>query len=236
MNCIIIDDDKISRILFENYINKIDFLELHDSFETPIKAINILESNKEIDLIFLDIEMPEMTGVEFIKNLKNLPQIIIISAREKYALDAIEYGVTDYLLKPVAYARFYKAVKKAYEKHQNINKLDKNEDGIFIKSSSSSLVRIKYDEILWVEALENYVLINTLNNKYTIHFTMKAIINKLPHNMFARVHRSYIVNIFEIKMIEDNMVVIEIANEKKRIPIAKSYKESLMKSINIMTK
>jgi DNA-binding LytR/AlgR family response regulator len=236
MKCIVIDDDNVSRLLIEKYVNKTDFLEFKGAYNSAVEALNGMQTDNDVDLIFLDIEMPEMSGVEFIKTLKNLPQVIVISAKDKYALEAIEYDVTDYLLKPISYTRFFKAAEKAHGKHKEIQEQMTGKDGIFIKSSSSSLVRLKYEEILWVEALENYVIINTFANKYTIHFTMKAIINKLPPKMFARVHRSYIVNLAKIEMIEDNAIIMKIKGETKSIPIAKSYKEDLMNSINIMTK
>ncbi len=236
MNCIVIDDDKVSRLLIEKYAKKTDFLEFKGAYDNAIDALNDMQTEHDIDLIFLDIEMPEMSGVEFIKTLKKLPQIIVISAKDKYALEAIEYDVTDYLLKPISYTRFFKAAEKARSRMKDEDNESTAEDGIFIKSSSSSLVRLKYEDILWVEALENYVIINTFSNKYTIHFTMKAIINKLPPKMFARVHRSYIVNLSKIEMIEDNAIIMKIKGETKSIPIAKSYKEDLMNHINIMTK
>jgi len=236
MNCIVIDDDSVSRLLIEKYVSKTDFLEFKGAYNSAIDALNAMQTENDIDLIFLDIEMPEMSGVEFIKTLQNLPQVIVISAKDKYALEAIEYDVTDYLLKPISFTRFFKAVEKASKKHKEFQEQLTGKDGIFIKSSSSSLVRLKYEEILWVEALENYVIINTFTSKYTIHFTMKAIINKLPLKMFARVHRSYIVNLAKIEMIEDNAIIMKIKGENKSIPIAKSYKEDLMNNINIMSK
>ncbi len=235
MKSIIIDDEKVSRLVIEQYLKKIDFITLEASFDNAVDAANFFSANNDIDLIFLDIEMPEMNGVELLENYETLPQIIIISGKEKYAIQAIEYDVTDYLLKPISFARFFKAVSKAFDVFKEGNKIDKKQS-IFIKSSSSSFVRLLYDDILWIEALENYVVINTLDDKHTIHFTMKAILNKLPNNKFKRIHRSYIVNIDKINMIEDNMVVIKINNFKKTIPIAKSYKEKLMNDINIVTR
>lgn len=235
MKCVIIDDDKVSRLVIEKYIQKTDFLSLEASFENPLEAIKYFRESNEIDLIFLDIEMPEMNGVELIENSENLPQVIIVSAKEKYALQAIEYDVTAYLLKPVNYSKFYKAVIKANENIQSEREHDKTK-GIFIKSNSSSFIRLLYDDILWIEALENYVVINTASEKHTIHFTMKALFNKLPEDIFKRIHRSFIVNIDKVNIIEDNMVILKYGNEKKSIPIAKSYKDKLLKYINIVQK
>ncbi len=235
MKCIIVDDDKLSRVVIENHIKKTDLVTLEASFDNAADAINFFNSKNDIDLIFLDIEMPEMNGVEFLEVSENLPQIIVVSAKEKYAVKAIEYDVTDYLVKPVQQGRFLKAIQKAKEKHTEENAKDKTK-GIFIKSNSSSFIRLLYDDILWIEALENYVVINTVEDKYTIHFTMKALLSKLPEDIFKRVHRSYIVNIEKINMIEDNMVILKIKNQKKSLPIAKSYKEQLMNDINIVSK
>ncbi len=235
MNCIIIDDDKLSQKMLEEFIQKTEGLELKQTFSDPVDAINSLMKKDDIHLIFLDIEMPEMTGIDFMNSLKVRPQVIIVSGKEKYALDAFEYDVTDYLLKPVNYSRFFKAIDKAkgrFEKAKN-NLIGKDE--IFIKKNST-LVRLKYEDILWVEALENYVIFNTFKDKYTIHFTMKAIEQKLPSNNFTRVHRSYIVNTSCIDIIEDNSVVVNTSEGNKTIPIGKSYKEKLMNDINLIIK
>ena len=192
MNCIIIDDDKLSRRVIEEFINKTESLSLDGSFSTAVEAINYVKQH-EVELIFLDIEMPEMSGIDFLSTLKTTPQIIIISSKGKYALDAFEFDVTDFLLKPVSYARFYKAIDKVMSRTQKNSLSSNGREEIFIKKNSS-LVRLKYEDILWVEALENYVIFNTFNDKFTIHFTMKAVEMKLPVTKFSRVHRSFIVN------------------------------------------
>ncbi len=233
MNSIIIDDDLMSRRIIEEFVNRTDQLNLLSSYENAVDAINAFNSEEDIDLIFLDIEMPEMSGIDFLETLTNPPQIIIISSKDKYALDAFNYDVTDYLLKPISYSRFFKAVNKANVRFKN--KVDTKDNEIFIKKNSA-LVRLKYEDILWVEALENYVIFNTFSDKYTIHFTMKAIEQKLPSNRFTRVHRSYIVNTSSIKVIEDNSVIIKTHDGAKSIPIGKSYKDKLMGDINLIIK
>jgi two-component system, LytTR family, response regulator len=235
MNCIIIDDDKLSRRILEEFIKKTEGLQLRYSCSDAVEAINILKTEDDIHLIFLDIEMPEMSGIDFLNSLKNPPQIIIVSGKGEYAIDAFEYDVTDYLLKPVTYSRFFKSIDKAGSRFER-NKLNLiGREEIFIKKNST-LVRLKYEEILWVEALENYVIFNTYKDKYTIHFTMKAIEQKLPTSKFTRVHRSYIVNTSCIDVIEDNSVIIRTEESTKSIPIGKSYKEKLMKDINLIIK
>ncbi|HBH47796.1 MAG TPA: DNA-binding response regulator [Bacteroidales bacterium] len=233
MNCIIIDDDLMSRRVIEEFVGRTEQLILLNSYENAVDAINAFNTGEDVDLIFLDIEMPEMSGIDFLETLQNPPQIIIVSSKEKYALDAFNYDVTDYLLKPVSYSRFFKAINKANVRFKN--KVDTKDDEIFIKKNSA-LVRLKYDQILWVEALENYVIFNTFNDKYTIHFTMKAIEQKLPNNMFTRVHRSFIVNTRSINLIEDNSIIIKTKEGSKTIPIGKSYKDKLMGDINLMVK
>jgi DNA-binding LytR/AlgR family response regulator len=235
MNCIIIDDDKLSRRVIEEYLNKTESLTLLGSFATAVEAINFLKQHENVDIIFLDIEMPEMSGIDFLDTLKNHPQIIIISSKGKYALDAFEYDVTDYLLKPITYARFYKAVDKAISRTQKSNLSSIGKDEIFIKKNSS-LVRLKYDDILWVEALENYVIFNTFSDKYTIHFTMKAVEQKLPSTKFVRVHRSYIVNTSSIDEIDDNTIMVKTSDGNKSIPIGKSYRDKLMDDLNLIIK
>ncbi len=237
MNCIIIDDDKLSTKIIAEFVEKTDELNLVATYASAVDGINYLNGKNavQIDILFLDIEMPEMTGIDVLKTLNVLPQVIIYSSQEKYALESYEYNVTDYLLKPVIYPRFLKAINKVKEKNEKREDITKNSTEIFIKNNSS-LVRVKYDDILWIEALENYVVVNSFKEKYTIHFTMKAISDKMPSDQFVRVHRSFIVNIGKIKVIEDNSVVIKTENGSKVIPIGKSYKDKLMDDINLITK
>ncbi|MFW5886554.1 MAG: LytR/AlgR family response regulator transcription factor [Bacteroidota bacterium] len=235
MNCIIIDDDKLSRRIIEEFIEKTEFLELNQSFSSAIEAINYLKNNDNINIIFLDIEMPEMTGIDFLNTLNSNQQVIIISSKGEYALNAFEYDVTDYLLKPISYSRFFKAIDKAYKRFYK-EKIDSvGNDEIFIKKNST-FIRLKYEEILWIEALENYVVFNTFKDKFMIHFTLKAIEQKLPQKKFVRVHRSYIVNLSNINILEDNSIIINVADGKKSIPIGKLYKDKLMNDLNIMLK
>lgn len=235
MNCIIVDDDELSRRILEKFVERTGFLNLTNSLSSAIEAVNIVNSEQQIDLIFLDIEMPEMTGMEFLRSLNNLPQIIIISAKQKYALEAFEHDVTDYILKPISYPRVYKAVDKAFQKHKEEEDKKREEDGFFVKSNSQ-LVRLKFDDIMWVEALENYVGIYTFEQKHIIHFTMKGIHERLPSRRFSRVHRSYIVNLDKIEVIEDNSIIMKRKNETKIIPIGKSYRDKLMNDINLFNK
>jgi len=243
MNCIIVDDDKMSRKVLEEFIKRTDSLNLINTFTTAVEAINSLKTCEDpIHVIFLDIEMPVMNGIEFLNTFKEVTsQIIIVSAKDKYAITAFEYDVTDYLLKPISYARFYKSIDRAFKRMDDIVSIKhpynqkEDTDEIFIKKSSA-LVRLKYDDILYIKALENYVIVTTYNEKYTIHFTMKSIEDKLPLKKFKRVHRSFIVNINKIKGIEDNSIIIKLGEGIKLIPVGKSYKEKLLSEINIIVK
>ncbi len=235
MKCIVIDDDDISRRVIEDFITRTSFLTLEHSFAGAIEAVNFLKSGNKVNLIFLDIEMPEMTGIDFLNSLDQPPQVIIVSSKEKYALKAFEYHVTDYLLKPVNYARFFKAANKALESFDRSFIAPGEDKEIFVKKSNS-LVKVKFDDILWVEALENYVVITTINDKFTIHFTIKAIENQLPLANFKRIHRSFIVNINHVHSIEDNSILIKVSDGKKIIPIGKSYRDKLLKDIKLISK
>jgi len=230
MNCIIIDDDKLSRRIIEEYIKKTESICLAGSFNNATEAINFLRNDEPIDLIFLDIEMPEMTGIEFLGSLTNIPQVIIVSSKEKYALNAFDYDVTDYILKPVSYPRFIKAIDKAIERY-NKQTSPNGRDCIFVKRNFS-LIKLKFSDILWIEALENYVSFFTFNDKFTVHFTLKAIEKKLSPKVFLRVHRSYIVNINAIEVIEDNSIAIKNNEGIRIIPIGKSYRDKLLIDIN----
>ncbi len=237
MNCIIVDDDNFSVRIIEEFVNQTEGLELLGTFTNAIEAVNWLNNSEKepVHLIFLDIEMPEMSGIEFLRALNVIPQVIIYSSQEKYALESYEYDVTDYLLKPVTYARFIKAVNRARERFERKENPVKQSTEIFIKNNSS-LVRVKYDDILWIEALENYVVVNTFKEKYTIHFTMKSISDKMPSERFMRIHRSYIVNFSKISAIEDNSVIIRTESGNRVIPIGKSYTDKLLNDINLITK
>jgi len=231
----ILDDDDLSRRILEEFINKTEGLVLKHSCSDPVKCINILKKDETVEVIFLDIEMPEMSGIDFLDSLLRQPQVIIFSSKGKYAVDSYNYDVTDYLLKPVTYKRFLQAVEKVEKRSREDNLNIEGGNEIFIKKNST-LVRLKYDEILWIEALENYVIFNTYKEKFTIHFTMKAIEQKLPSKKFTRVHRSYIVNTSRIEVIEDNSVLVRTEEAVRSIPIGKSYKEKLMKDINLIIK
>lgn len=233
MNSIIVDDDKLSCKVISEYVRRTPVVTVVGVFESAISARNELMNRDDIDLVFLDIEMPEMDGFDFIGSLERPPSIVMITGNERMALKAYDFDVIDYLVKPISYSRFVKAVDKVvrFREKENVDVGERNE--IFIKKGSS-LVRIKLNDIVVVEALENYVVLHTDNEKYTIHFTMKAINQQLPSSIFVRVHRSFIVNKTRITMIRDNSLEMGDYKDLKSIPIGKSFRDGLLGEINVM--
>jgi DNA-binding LytR/AlgR family response regulator len=235
MNCIIVDDDKMTCKLLEGYVKKSTSLNLIGTFNDSVDARNILTERKDIDLIILDIQMPEMNGFDFIGSLENPPNIIIVSAAEEYAVRAFDFNVVDYLLKPVSYGRFCKAIDKTIRYFSHKEAQNTGEEEIFIKKGSS-LVKLKLKNIIYIEALENYVTLTTQDDKFTIHFTMKAIENQLPSGIFIRVHRSYIINKSMIQTIKENSLDLVVGDTLKSIPVGKSFRDTLLNDINVMAR
>jgi DNA-binding LytR/AlgR family response regulator len=235
MNCIIVDDDKLSCKVLEGYVAKASSLNLVGTFSDSVSARDILSKRQDIDLIFLDIEMPELDGFDFIGSLDTPPNIIIVSGAEIHARKAFDFNVVDYLLKPIPYARFCKAVDKTLRYYTRKETVNSGDQEIFIKKGSS-LVKLKLKDIVFVEALENYVTVNTREEKYTIHFTMKAIENQLPSSLFTRVHRSFIINKSMIQAIKENTLDLIVGNTVKSIPVGKSFRDMLLNDINVMAR
>jgi len=235
MNCIIVDDDKLSCKILEGYVVKSTSLNLIGSFSDSVEARNILTKRNDIDLILLDILMPEMNGFDFIGSLDFPPNIIIVSSAEEYAIKAFDFNVVDYLLKPISYGRFCKAIDKTVRYFSRKEASNSGDEEIFIKKGSS-LVKLKLRDIIFIEALENYVTLTTNDDKFTIHFTMKAIENQLPSGVFIRVHRSYIINKSMIQAIKENTLDLNVGGSLKSIPVGKSFRDSLLNDINVMAR
>jgi DNA-binding LytR/AlgR family response regulator len=235
MNCIIVDDDKLSCKLLEGYVSKSSSLTLIGIYSDSVLARNELSKRHDIDLIFLDIRMPEMDGFDFIGSLEVPPNIIIVSSAEEFALKAFDFNVVDYLLKPVSYSRFCKAIDKTIRYFARKETPNTGDEEIFIKKGSS-LVKLKLKEIIFVEALENYVTLNTKEERFTIHFTMKAIENQLPSGIFIRVHRSFIINKSMIQAIKENSLDLVVGDTVKTIPVGKSFRDFLLNDINVMAR
>lgn len=228
MNCLIVDDDKITREIISDYISQTEGLELARACENAIAASNFLKSNN-VDLVFLDIEMPKMSGIELMKAQSPMPPVIFVSAKEKYAVEAFEYEVLDYLVKPISYDRFLKSVNKALKTLQPNPLASIKNDTVFIKVDSE-LIGIKLQDILWIEAMGDYIAIITPQKKYVILSTMKEIESKISATEFMRVYRSYIVRLDKIKKIVEDIILID----SKPIPISKPQKKELLERLNLL--
>lgn len=229
MNCITIDDDNFHRKIIEECITKTPNLKLIGSFPSVKDALNTLKKNT-IDLVFLDMEMPEISGTDFIKTFRDIPQIIIISSKNEYAAEAFNYDVTDYIVKPYNYDRFLKAVIKAQTINENFsyNKTETPQQ-LFIKKDGSYF-NVDVDSISYIEALGDYVHIYTQTQRFTILSTMKAMEAKLPENKFVRIHNSYIVNIKKIKQIDD----VSLVCNEQTLPISRARKADFFEKLNFL--
>ncbi|MEI6821580.1 MAG: LytTR family DNA-binding domain-containing protein [Bacteroidota bacterium] len=223
IKCIIIDDEPIARKGIIGYIERIDFLELVAICEDAIQLNSVLK-DQQVDLLFLDIEMPYITGIDFLKNAINPPKVIFTTAFEKYAIQGYEIDVLDYLLKPISFIRFLKAANKAFDYFKSLQ--NNNETYFFIKADNK-LERINFSEILFLEAMENYVAIYLIDKKHITHSTLKALIERLPSENFIQPHKSFFVNISAIQSIEGN--ILHLSNY--HVPISKYQKEEVMERI-----
>ncbi|MBD3636568.1 MAG: response regulator transcription factor [Crocinitomicaceae bacterium] len=224
----ILDDDPLSRKILENLINKNDKVELIAQFGDPIEASSEIPK-LNCDLLFLDMEMPGMNGIEFIAAVPEIPQIIVVSSKKEYAADTYNYDVSDYLVKPVDPNRFEQAINKVTDISSAVQAKDDGETHLFIKKNKG-YTRINFDDILYLEALADYVQINTANERYTVLSTMKSITSRLPSTKFLRVHRSFIVSLDKIDRLDDNMIMIA----DKSIPVSRSYRENLLQHLNLL--
>jgi len=229
LNCVIIDDEPIARKLLQEYIEETDFLNLVGVAENPLKAIGVINS-QETDLIFLDINMPKMNGMEFLKSSTKLPMVIMTTAYGQYALEGFEMAVIDYLVKPFSLERFIKASQKALELKalkQNNTIAEKANDEYFYVKCDGKIQRVIYHELLYIEAMANYVTLYTNNGKLVVYLTIKGILEKLPADRFLQVHKSYIVNAHRINTIVGN--VLHLGENK--IPVSPNYSDEVMKKI-----
>jgi DNA-binding LytR/AlgR family response regulator len=234
MNCIIVSD-KITCKLLEEFVGKTSYLNLIGSFNDAESAKDQLSKRQDIDLFYLDLDILKIGCFDFIRSLDYQPNIIMVSSSDQDALKAFDFNIVDYVLKPVSYLRFCKGVDKAirYYSHKKISNIADNE--IFIKRGSA-LVNLKLKDIIYIEALENYVTLNTKNERFTILFTMKGIENQLPSELFIRIHRSFIVNRSMIQAIKENAIDIMVGGTLKDLPLGKSFKELLLKDITLMSR
>ncbi|GAB3512950.1 LytR/AlgR family response regulator transcription factor [Emticicia fontis] len=231
LRCVIVDDEPLASEGLMKYIEVIDYFELVAIAENPLELNKILE-NERIDLIFLDIQMPHMTGLDFLKIKTNLPMVIITTAYPNYALEGFQFDVVDYLLKPITFNRFFKATNKAKELHflknlkTDIQPQNSEPDYLFIKCESK-YEKILIDEILFVQALQNYVIIFTTRGKYMTLLPLKTVEEYLDPTRFLRVHKSYLVAIAKIGSIENNDITIQ----SHLIPISRTMREQVIEIV-----
>lgn len=229
IKCLIIDDEPLAINVINNYLQQIDDFEISETFNNAIDGLNFLKSNT-VDVIFLDINMPVLDGINFIKSLEKPPIIIITSAYQEFALETYELDVLDYLIKPIEFPRFMKALNKINRRLKNNKALidnTKDRPFIFVKIDKKKMKKIFLDEILTVESLKDYLKINTISGKYIIHSTLSDFTNLLPSSDFIRIHRSYTIAINKIDAVEGNSVEIE----GLRYVIGRSYLEEVKQKI-----
>ena len=230
LRCIAVDDEPLALELLEDNISKVSYLQLTAKCSNAMEAIKVLQA-EPVDLVFLDIQMPGLTGLQFIQSLSNRPMIILITAYEKYALEGFNLDVVDYLVKPVSFERFVKACNKAWELHQLKTKpketlVDKALEYIFV-NVDYSLLKIVLDDIIWIEGLKDYIKIHLKSTSKPVitRMTMKSIEELLPANRFIRIHKSYIVAVAFITAVRKSTVMIGA----EELPVSETYQEALMK-------
>lgn len=240
LRAIIVDDEPLALDVLETFIGRMPGqLELVAKCSNAPQAQKMLES-EDIDLMFLDIQMPQVTGIDFLRGLDNPPLTIFTTAYSEYALDGFELNAVDYLLKPISFKRFEKAVARAGELHELMQKkediptrdeIEMNKDFFFVKSDKK-LVRVKFEDIIYIEGLKDYVIIRMEAGRVITLQTMKSLESKLPSHIFRRIHRSYIVNMDKINAIMGNMIEVTEKRDTKHLPIGKNYREDLLRMIN----
>lgn len=238
MNCIIIDDESTARTIISQLCSQLPGLQVVDEFSNALQAIKYLNQN-EVDLIFLDIHMPEFNGFDFIETLKNPPKIILTTSDTNFAIKAFEFNcIVDYLVKPILLPRLKKAIEKAEMPFDIDYKLVNNYDSNNLSTSGNDLyinidrrlIKIDISSIYLVEAKGDYILLKTEDKNYTVHSTLKKIEEKLPDTSFLKIHRSFIININKIIDIEDKSVLIN----KDVVPLSRSFRPELMNRLNLL--
>ncbi len=227
MRCLIVDDDEMSRKLLVAMCAQLEDIEIVSVCENAMQALPLLEK-EEIDLIFLDVEMPEMTGLDMVKNVTRLPQIIFVTSKQEYAVEAFEHRVTDYIQKPVQFPRLVKAIDRAREVKGKRLTDDSNE--LYVRVDGK-LVRLDLKEVLYIESIGDYVIFHTeKKEKFIVHSTLKNIDDKITNPKFLKVHRSFIVNLSKIIDIQETNLVIK----DKVIPISRAHRPVLMNHIKTL--
>lgn len=227
LNCIIIDDEPSSQNILKNFIRDIDFLELIGISNNPVASLQYFDAHPPIDLIFLDINMPKITGLEFYKSLQNPPDVIFTTAYPQYAVEGFEVNAMDYLLKPFSFTRFLTAVNKVREKHLNARR-DIQKNGHLMVKSNKVLHKISFDTIFFIEAFGDYIKIYNGDDCIVTNSTFGNILSELPEKQFMRIHKSYAINIDKLNRISGNQALL--ANHT--VPIGQKYKVDFMHRIS----
>lgn len=232
LNCVIVDDEPLACEGLAGYVQEVDFLSHCGTCEDPLQLMKLIES-QPVDLIFLDIQMPKMTGIDFLKIAKDPPMVILTTAFPDYAVEGFQLNVLDYLLKPIRFNRFYQAVKKAADQHAlkaaangNMFSTQVPENSFFVKCGSK-FEKIFFDDILYIEGMQNYVTIYTARDKYMTILSLKSLEESLDPKRFIRVHKSFIAAAGKIQSIEGNEVIIR----EKHIPVSRNYKDKVMEQL-----
>lgn len=235
INVLIVDDEPLALDILETYIEQVPELRLIERCENTEQAAKVLD-NEKVDLMFLDIEMPGMTGIEFLRTLENPPEVVFCTAYPNFAVEGFELDALDYLLKPVSMERFMKTIAKVREnistkQEVKVEAIVAAPDYFFVKADKK-LMKINYEEILYIEGLKDYVIIRTNTTRVITLQTMKSLEEKLPTDKFLRIHRSFIVSIDKINAIIGNMVEVIEKGQSKLLPIGKNYRDELTNMIN----
>ena len=231
INTIIVDDEPLAIEVLESYVNQISDLKLVAKCGNALEADQVIR-DEEVDLMLLDINMPQLSGIDFVRSLKSPPLTVLTTAHPEFALEGYDLDVVDYLVKPIPTDRFLKAIQKVRDRmhERELGSMD-DEDYFFVKADKK-LIRVDFDELIYIEGLKDYVIIRNSKDRVITLQTMKSLELKLPPNRFKRIHRSYIVNLEKIKAIVGHMVEVEVKGERKHIPIGKNYRDELLKIIN----
>lgn len=222
IKCAIVDDEPVAARGIEGYARQVDTLKVVGVFPSALE-LNKYMSENELDLVFLDIEMPYLTGIDWLKSVRNPPKIIFTTAYNKYALEGFELDVVDYLLKPISFARFLKAVNKMADRMQ-----EKGEDDFIFIKSEGKLVKILLEDIVYVQALQNYVTFHTTQGSLIAHLTMKAVNQQLPTTQFIQIHKSYVISLNHVQAIEGNQVVMK---PQTRVPLGTKSRDTIIEKI-----
>lgn len=231
LNCVIIDDNKVARVLLQQILSKLDGINITAEFDDALTAKNYIENNS-LDILFLDIEMPGISGLELLRMLNERPLTILTTAKQGYAVEAFELNVVDYIVKPFSLARVMLAIERARELLNNKNvQITKETPNDFVFVKDNKIIRkLDMNDILWVEAKGDYIKIYVPQKSYIVHGSLKTIEDKFPSQKFMRVHRSYMIALNKIDYIEDRIVYIH----NQPIPISESYKDALLKSLQLL--